>query len=88
LVYYHPDELPPSYDVGSFDPAEHGFGPVTHTVPALTEALAAIIDRKGTKDTPGPPPLDPQWEQRVQSFFAFHDRRNCERIYAELRDCF
>lgn len=77
LVYYHPGELPPSYPMGDFEPARDGFGPVVTDLAGLTARLFETIDA-------GAVPA-PEYLARIDRFFAYTDRRNCERIYAELR---
>ena len=80
LIYYLPEELPPSYPTGDYDPARDGFGPTATTVAGLREALWEILDR-------GAEP-EPAYRQRVEEFFYHHDRRNCARIYADIAEVY
>lgn len=80
LIYYLPEELPPSYPTGDYDPARDGFGPTAHTLGGLREALWAILDRAVESE--------PQYQQRVDAFFYHRDRRNCARIYADLTEVY
>ena len=77
IVYYHPDTLPPQYDAKTMDFEEMGVGPVCKN---HEECVKAICDymRNGCKN-------GDFYESRVDSFFAFTDHKNCERVYEETR---
>lgn len=96
LVYFHPDSLPPSYPMGGYSPSRDGFGPVARDLASLRTAILDLVD--GAEDpTPNSvhdvppdgdsrrfPRLSEEYARRVDEFFPFADRRNSERIYAEL----
>ncbi|HML50260.1 MAG TPA: CDP-glycerol glycerophosphotransferase family protein [Propionicimonas sp.] len=80
LLYYLPEELPPSYPIGDYDPIRDGFGPAVRTVAELREALWVVLDR-------GAEP-EPKYRERVAAFFYHHDRNNCARIYTDLAEVY
>ena len=95
LVYFHPDTLPPSYPMGGYSPERDGFGPVVRDLDALRttvlDLIAAAEDHPPNSVQEVPPGgarrfprLSAEYAQRVDAFFPFADRRNCERIYSEL----
>lgn len=73
LVYYHPDSLPPQYEEGGLKYDTMGFGPVCRTHEQVVDALCEYM----AKDCQ----MSELYQKRVESFFGFDDRNNCERIY-------
>ena len=67
------------YDEGYFDYEKDGFGPVCDDYDSAVKELVEAVERDCA--------LLPQYRERLDSFFAFSDQRNCERIYQEIRDC-
>ncbi len=61
------------YQEGYFSYTEDGFGPVCKTAQELSEEVCRLID-DGMN-------LDAKYRERIDSFFAFSDTNNCERIY-------
>lgn len=65
-----------TYKKGYFDYERDGFGPVTETVDETVDRIIAYME-DGCR-------MDEKYRQRADEFFAFHDRKNCERIFNEI----
>lgn len=65
------------YSKGYFDYETDGFGPVTKTYDTAVEAIVRSIETDCTEPE--------EYSERVDKFFAFTDKNNCERIYKELK---
>jgi hypothetical protein len=78
VVYYHPPELPPHYAVSVFSYDTMAFGEICPDEQRLVDLLCEYM-RSGCR-------MKPEYEQRVDAFFAFDDRRNCERAYRAASD--
>lgn len=61
------------YDKGYFSYEDDGFGPVAYN---RKETVALLVEtiRNGSH-------MDEKYKQRVDSFFAYTDKNNCERVY-------
>ena len=80
IVYYHNDELPPTYDTDIFDYESDGFGPVAKCQEELVDnilRLSAGGFRQGAR-----------YKDNVGRFFAYRDRHNCERVLKEAVKAF
>ncbi len=64
------------YDEGYFEYKRDGFGPVCETYEQIMETLIKAI-MNGCK-------LDDEYKNRIENFYAYHDNKNCERIYNEI----
>lgn len=62
---------------GYFDFEDDGFGPILDTEAALLDAIAAAIDSGFTSV--------PEYELRVDTFFAHHDASNCARTFEAIQ---
>jgi hypothetical protein len=78
VVYYHPPELPPHYAVTVFSYDTMAFGEICPDEQRLVDLLCEYM-RGGCR-------MKPEYERRVDDFFAFDDRRNCERSYRAASD--
>jgi hypothetical protein len=78
VVYYHPPELPPHYAVSEFSYDTMAFGEICPDEKRLVDLLCDYM-RGGCR-------MKPEYSGRVDSFFAFDDRRNCERSYRAASD--
>ncbi|MCQ4635275.1 CDP-glycerol glycerophosphotransferase family protein [Anaerovorax odorimutans] len=67
-----------SYDKGYFEYERDGFGPVCYN---YEDTVAAIIQsvKNGCK-------METQYIERVNQFFAWKDKNNCERVYRAILD--
>jgi hypothetical protein len=86
LIYFHHEELPPTYDNGVFDYEKQGFGPIAQTIDELELYLeAAVVGGAGIGGGTGAE-LTPTslYRERMKDFFSWRDRENCARIYEEL----
>ena len=65
-----------SFGKGYFDYERDGFGEVTYT---LEETVDCLIDymKHGCQ-------LKDKYRERIDHFFAFNDRNNCERVYEKV----
>lgn len=80
LVYYHPNTLPPQYDEGGMDYETQAFGPVCRTEDEVVDALCRSM-RNNCR-------MEDKYRARADSFFAYDDHNNCERIYnAAMKYC-
>ncbi len=73
LIYYHPDTLPPQYDAGGMDYDTQAFGPVCRNEQEVVDAMCRAM-RRSCK-------MEEEYRRRVEAFFAFDDRNNCERVF-------
>lgn len=64
------------YHKSYFDYKKHGFGKVADTAPEL---IANVIKELETGVV-----LTEKYSDRINRFFPYHDRKNCERIYHEI----
>lgn len=60
------------YEEGYFDYDRDGFGPVCDTLSSTVEALIHLMENGAC--------LEPMYEQKINSFYAFNDQNNCKRI--------
>lgn len=65
-----------TYDEGYFSYEKDGFGPVCYDLEATVDALIAAIDQDCK--------VPQKYIDRVNSFFAFDDQKNSERIYEAI----
>lgn len=78
ILYYHFDN--PSHehlDKGYFDFYSMGFGNVCKTKECVVDGIIEYID-KGCQ-------MDDKYQERVNKFYAFTDRKNSERVYQEIK---
>ncbi|MCZ2262011.1 bifunctional glycosyltransferase/CDP-glycerol:glycerophosphate glycerophosphotransferase [Isoptericola sp. QY 916] len=73
VLYYQPDSIPPHYPAASFDYATDAFGEVAKSEQDLLDLLERYLER-------GCAP-EPEFEERVETFFAYFDHDNSKRIY-------
>lgn len=81
IVYYQFDNLfdgQHSYQDSYFSYEEQGFGLVCS---GQNELVSAIGDLLGSECA-----MSPQYQERADGFFAFSDRRNCERVLDVVLD--
>ena len=65
-----------SYKEGYFDYENMGFGPVCYDYESTVAAIIKAIENNCV--------MDEKYKNRVNNFFAYHDNKNCERIYQEI----
>lgn len=75
LVYYHPNTLPPQYEAGGLQYDTMGFGPVCADHESVVKELCAYMEQSCQ--------MTDMYRKRVDDFFAFDDRNNCQRVYEE-----
>ena len=66
------------YTRGYYDYEKDGFGEVEYDLDSTVKRMIEYM-HSGCK-------MKPVYEQRVERFFAFHDRSNCQRLYEKLMD--
>lgn len=71
LYYQYADEY--NYDEGYFNFETMGFGEVISNENYLFDAIIKIINNKCE--------MTPRYLQRVENFFKYTDKNNCERVY-------
>lgn len=66
------------YVKGYFDYERDGFGEVTYDLESLVDAMINYMDNEcKLKDT---------YKERMDKFFAYSDRNNCERLYNRIKE--
>ena len=65
------------YREGYFDYERDGFGEVEHELDGTVRRMIEYMDRNCE--------LKERYRRRIDCFFAFHDRRNCQRVYEAIR---
>lgn len=79
VIYYQFDReqfRQKHYKKGYFSYEEHGFGPVLNQEKDVYDSLDYILSSNAQ--------IDNVYQTRVNQFFAFNDRNNCERIYRSI----
>ncbi len=79
VIYYQPDK-DYHFDVDNayFKYDSMGFGPVTNNLGDLKSEIKKIIDNNGE--------MDAEYVKRVDDFFKYHDRNNCQRVLDAVLD--
>lgn len=77
IVYYHNEELPPSYDNGMMDYKKIGFGDVVKTEEGLIESIIKIMKNNGK--------IEKKYLLRCNNFFEYSDFNSSERIYKFIK---
>lgn len=72
LLYYHPKELPPQYTEGVYKYETMSFGPIITEYDDIVASLCEYIENDCK--------MTNEYKARVDDFFAYTDRSNCERI--------
>ena len=67
-----------TYSEGYFDYERDGFGPVLYDLESTVEALISKIE-DGCKQ-------ESKYEERIKSFYKYHDRNNSKRVYEAILD--
>lgn len=67
-----------SYVEGYFDYPQDGFGEVEYTLEGTIDRIVEYMERDCK--------LKPQYEERIQQTFAFHDKQNCQRVYEKIME--
>lgn len=65
-----------AYTRGYFNFENDGFGPVCYDYEAMVKIVIDTIKNNCV--------MDEKYKKRVDNFFAYHDNKNCERIYQEI----
>lgn len=80
IIYFHFDAdtffSEHSYSKGYYDYDRDGFGPVVNTIDALNVEIDKIASNKYA--------VDDFYKERIDSFFAFRDTNNSERLFRVL----
>ena len=77
IVYYHNDDLHPSYNNGMMDYENIGFGPISKTEEEVVNEIEKIIKNNGK--------VSSKYDKRISDFFKFNDYNNCKRVYEEIK---
>ncbi len=80
LIYYHPEELPPQYEETVYKYKEMGFGPIIKKYKNIVKLLCEYMENGCV--------MTEEYVKRVDSFFAYTDHSNCQRIYGILKNEF
>ncbi len=67
-----------TYNEGYFDYEEDGFGPVCYDYEETVNRIINYIDNNCT--------MEDKYKERVNNFFEYNDKKNCERVYEAILD--
>lgn len=76
IIYFHPDELPPSYEEGEYKYETMALGEITKTNKETINLLCEYIEN-GCK-------IKDKYKERIDKFFRYHDYNSCKRVYNEI----
>lgn len=76
IVYFHPKELPPSYEEGEYKYETMALGEIVDNSERLVETICEYMNNECK--------IKDEYKERVDKFFKYHDYNNCERIYEEI----
>ncbi|MDO5557437.1 MAG: CDP-glycerol glycerophosphotransferase family protein [Clostridia bacterium] len=76
VVYFHPDELPPSYEEGEYKYQTMALGEIVKQTDELVEILCEYMKNECK--------IKDEYKERIDKFFKYHDDNNCKRIYEEM----
>lgn len=80
IIYFQPDREEffsgQLYEKGYFDYEKTGFGPVCYNYKDLVSKTIEYIKEDCQ--------LNKKYQNRIESFFKFKDKKNCERVYNEI----
>lgn len=78
IVYFHPEELPPSYEEGAYKYETMSLGEIVKESDKLVDTLCEYM-KNDCK-------IKPEYEKRIDKFFKYHDYNNCKRIYDDIME--
>ena len=67
-----------TYKEGYFDYEKDGFGEVTYDMDSLIDVIISYM-KNGCR-------VYEPYKSRMENFFAFHDKNNCERVYKKIKE--
>lgn len=76
IIYFHPDELPPSYEEGAYKYETMALGEIVKSREVLIDKLCEYMKNDCE--------IKPEYKKRIDEFFSYHDNNNCERIYQQI----
>lgn len=66
------------YVQGYFDYERDGFGEVTYTIDEVVDVMISYMENNCQ--------LKDIYKKRMDEFFAYNDKKNCERVYLKIKD--
>lgn len=73
IIYFHPTELPPSYDEGAYKYETMSLGEIVRSNEELVITLCEYMKNNCE--------IKSEYKKRIDKFFKYHDNNNCQRIY-------
>ena len=73
VIYFHTNDLPPSYGDGMMNYKTMGFGPIVENENELVNSIKKIFENKFKNEK--------KYADRVNKFFEYRDYNSCKRIY-------
>ncbi len=67
-----------TYTKGYFDYRRDAFGEVTENIEEAVDAILRIVERDGK--------IEGMYLERINKFFPFSDKKNCKRVYTEIKN--
>ena len=80
IIYFHPNELPPSYDEGAYKYDTMSLGEIVKNKDELIDLLCEYMHNKCQ--------IKGEYKKRIDKFFKYHDDNNSKRIYDIAKDYF
>ena len=80
IVYFHPKELPPSYEEGAYKYETMALGEIVDNSEKLIDTICEYMDNECK--------IKEKYKNRIDKFFKYHDYNNCERVYNEVMNKF
>ena len=80
IVYFHPKELPPSYEEGAYKYETMALGEIVDNSEKLIDTICEYMDNECK--------IKEKYKNRIDKFFKYHDYHNCERVYNEVMNKF
>ena len=76
IIYFHPKELPPSYEEGEYKYETMALGEIVNNSEQLVDLICEYMDNECK--------IKNEYKNRIDKFFKYHDYNNCERVYNEI----
>ena len=76
IIYFHPNELPPSYEEGEYKYETMALGEITRDNKETVDLLCEYMENDCK--------IKEKYRKRIDKFFKYHDDNNCKRIYDQI----
>ena len=76
IVYFHPNELPPTYEEGAYKYETMSLGEIVKDKDKLINVLCEYMDNDCK--------IKDEYRKRIDNFFVYHDYNNSKRVYDNI----